>query len=325
MITIDKKRKPKKPCYLLALVAIFVATDVMADCTTDLIPTFESLQAETLCATFLGTATIGATLIPGVDNTYDLGSGSFQFNEAFFGGDITLSGAGDAYYSLGGTTINADASTVMGGAPGGLVVAVDANANEAMNLIAFGANANSNKINAIKTRSTGTDANTIISSGDDIFQIIAYGADGVDYKIAAFMTIESGGTPGAGDMPGQIVFGTTPDGSSSATAALTIQPDQDVVVTADVDLTTTGKTLLVETGTAASACAGTATANGTTAVVISTTCAATGAHIFISRNAAPSGTAQCWTDTIVNGTSFNLDCSGAETGTFEWWIIKESA
>lgn len=85
----------------------------------------------------------------------------------------------------------------------------------------------------------------------------------------------------------------------------------------------TGKTLYIDSGTAASACAGTVTGTGTTAVTVATTCAATGARIFFVRTSAPSGTAQCWTDTIVNGTSFNFDCDGAETGTFAWWIQKE--
>lgn len=91
----------------------------------------------------------------------------------------------------------------------------------------------------------------------------------------------------------------------------------------NITLRATGKTLGVDSGTAATACKGTVTATGTTAVTVSTTCAATGAIVYLQRTSAPSGTAQCWFDTIVNGTSFNLDCDGAETGTFAWWILKE--
>lgn len=86
-----------------------------------------------------------------------------------------------------------------------------------------------------------------------------------------------------------------------------------------------GQTLHLQEGTAASACMGTATANGTTAVTVSTTCAVTGARPFISRSSAPSGTAICWATNVVNGVSFDLDCSGAETGTFNWVIFKEAA
>lgn len=84
-----------------------------------------------------------------------------------------------------------------------------------------------------------------------------------------------------------------------------------------------GSTIAIEDDTAASACAGNVTATGTTAVTISTTCIGTGDRVILSRSSAPSGTAQCWYDTIVDGTSFNLDCSGAETGTFSWWILKQ--
>lgn len=96
----------------------------------------------------------------------------------------------------------------------------------------------------------------------------------------------------------------------------------DIVTDGNVDLNVTGKTLVLEDGTAASSCVGNVTATGTTAVTVSTTCAQTGDYVLISRSSAPSGTAQCWATNIVNGASFDLDCSGAETGTFHWWILK---
>jgi len=87
----------------------------------------------------------------------------------------------------------------------------------------------------------------------------------------------------------------------------------------------TGKTVAIQEATSASACSGTVTANGTTSVLVSTTCAITGSRIFISRTSAPSGTAICWTTGIVNGASFDFDCSAAETGTFNWVILHEAA
>jgi len=96
------------------------------------------------------------------------------------------------------------------------------------------------------------------------------------------------------------------------------------LATGDLALTTSG-TLALQEATAGTKCMGTATATGATAVVVATTCATTGSRIFISRSSAPSGTAQCWATTIVDGTSFELDCSGAETGTFNWIIFHEAA
>lgn len=87
----------------------------------------------------------------------------------------------------------------------------------------------------------------------------------------------------------------------------------------------TGKTIAIQEATAASKCMGSVTANGTTAVTVSTTCATTGSRIFLSRSSAPSGTAICWQTNIVTGVSFDVDCSGAETGTFDWFIVHEAA
>lgn len=86
----------------------------------------------------------------------------------------------------------------------------------------------------------------------------------------------------------------------------------------------TGKTIAIQEGTAASACSGTVTANDTTAVTTTTTCATTGSRIFLTRNAAPEGTAQCWVTNIVDGTSFDIDCSDTEDSTFNWLIVHEA-
>jgi hypothetical protein len=171
----------------------------------------------------------------------------------------------------------------------------------------------------------------IVASGDDILKITAYGADGVTYSPAAQILLESGGSPGADDMPGQIRLLVSADGGETLTEGFKLASTtvatfaSDVVVTSgDLSLLATGKTIEIETGTAASACAGSVTANGATAVTVSTTCATTGSRIFLTRTSAPSGTAQCWWDTISNGVSFNLDCDGAETGTFNWLILHEA-
>lgn len=85
-----------------------------------------------------------------------------------------------------------------------------------------------------------------------------------------------------------------------------------------------GGTVAIQEATAGTACSGSATATGATAVVISTTCATAGSQVILSRSSAPSGTAICWWDTLVAGVSFNLDCTAAETGTFDWLIVHET-
>jgi hypothetical protein len=95
----------------------------------------------------------------------------------------------------------------------------------------------------------------------------------------------------------------------------------------DVSLGATGTTLSVQEGTAASACMGTVTFNGTTAVTKSTTCAITGSRIFLTPTSDPTGStaAYCWATNIVNGVSFDVDCDQANDGTANWIIFHEAA
>lgn len=93
----------------------------------------------------------------------------------------------------------------------------------------------------------------------------------------------------------------------------------------DIDLATTGKTLILEDGTAASSCAGTVVANGATAVREATTCYETGDYVnlTIEGASAPSAAVTCWYYGGTSGTSFYTDCSLASfTGTLNYVIIK---
>lgn len=65
-------------------------------------------------------------------------------------------------------------------------------------------------------RSRGTEAaETVVQSGDMITRFLGIGFDGTDYATAAEIAIEVDGTPGSNDMPGRIVFRTTPSGSQT--------------------------------------------------------------------------------------------------------------
>lgn len=67
-------------------------------------------------------------------------------------------------------------------------------------------------------KSRGATAGTrgVVSSGDTLLTVQAYGDDGTNFPPGAFIRAEVDGTPGANDMPGRWIFGTTPDGSTSA-------------------------------------------------------------------------------------------------------------
>jgi len=73
-----------------------------------------------------------------------------------------------------------------------------------------------------KTRGTAVGANTIVNASDDLGVISFQGSDGSELVQAAEIKAVVDGTPGANDMPGNLVFSTTADGASSPTERMTI-------------------------------------------------------------------------------------------------------
>ena len=144
------------------------------------------------------------------------------------GGHFTMNAQDKNFSILAGATIDADVTTVAAQTTSSTYIGSNS-ATHHFNLIANIADANGTSLNAFKTRAAANswNANTIVASGDDMLTLTGYGADGADYDPAARILMESGGTPGAGtDMPGQIVFQTTPDGSATLATALTITSER---------------------------------------------------------------------------------------------------
>jgi hypothetical protein len=92
-------------------------------------------------------------------------------------------------------------------------------------------------------RSRGTlAAPTIVQDNDNLATISFAGSDGVDLALAARISVEVDGTPGSNDMPGRMVFLTTPDGSQTPVEAMRINNEQNVTVTAgNLVIGTSGK------------------------------------------------------------------------------------
>jgi hypothetical protein len=74
----------------------------------------------------------------------------------------------------------------------------------------------------VKSRSATVGTNTAVQSGDQLGQVGFLGADGASYIFGAAITGEVDGTPGTNDMPGRLVFLTTPDGSNTPTERMRI-------------------------------------------------------------------------------------------------------
>jgi hypothetical protein len=81
---------------------------------------------------------------------------------------------------------------------------------------------------ACRSRGTLT-APTVVQDDDRLASLFFAGHDGTDLALAAEIGIEVDGTPGSDDMPGRIIFKTTPDGSQIPAEAMRINSSQEVI------------------------------------------------------------------------------------------------
>lgn len=81
---------------------------------------------------------------------------------------------------------------------------------------------------AFSRSNTDDDTHAILDDGDVIGSIRALGHDGVDYNRSSQILFEVDGTPGINDMPGRIVFETSPDGSNTPEEAMRISNNKAV-------------------------------------------------------------------------------------------------
>lgn len=155
-----------------------------------------------------------------------------QAGTATFSGSVLV--PGDTFPILNGAaTFDADVTAY--GTPYNSV-----DSAEHFALVGNGAADNGNRVEFLKTRSTGTDANTIVVNGDETGAIMFNGASGSAYVRTAAITSRVDGVPGAGnDMPGSLIFSTTPDGSGTITQALKLGQDQAAVFAQTITSTRT--------------------------------------------------------------------------------------
>lgn len=118
---------------------------------------------------------------------------------------------------------------------------------------------------------------------------------------------------------------------NAATGAIVIAPSDNpanAYVNGNVNLSISGTTLSLQEGTAASACMGAATPNGTTPVAVTTTCAVSGSRVFFTRAGAVTNMASISVTTAPSGTGFSFASTGASdtlASSVIWMIVKESA
>lgn len=89
----------------------------------------------------------------------------------------------------------------------------------------FGATTFPARIDLCKTRGTSANSHTVLQDDDTVGGIFFAGSDGTDYAQAAQIEAFVDGTPGNNDLPGRLVFSTTPSGAGNALARMTIKND----------------------------------------------------------------------------------------------------
>ena len=173
-------------------------------------------------------------------------SGTSHFGSLFFSdgisGDNEYKGAveynhnGDYLYlrtaalerlridSSGRLIVGATSSNNVGGFGGAALQVEGLTAStSAFSIIRHSADTVGSSILMGKSRGTSDGATTAVQSGDVVARIIAYGADGTDTESSlGAIQFDVDGTPGGNDMPGRIVFSTTPDGSATYSEAVRI-------------------------------------------------------------------------------------------------------
>lgn len=117
---------------------------------------------------------------------------------------------------------------------------------------------------------------------------------------------------------------TVPSASTTQTLAATFGSDQSLTVAGNIISSAVGKGFQVKEGSNAKM--GTATLNGTTAVVVSNTSVTATSRIFVTTNASGGTVGVPYVDTRSAGTSFSLkSTNAADTSTVAWVIFEPSA
>ena len=86
----------------------------------------------------------------------------------------------------------------------------------------FEANATGGGLQLLKSRGTTPGAHAIVSADDDIVSLTWAASDGVGFINAARINAAVDGSPSVNDMPGRLIFLTTPDGSATLTERMRI-------------------------------------------------------------------------------------------------------
>lgn len=195
-------------------------------------------------------AAIPSSLIPSADNTYDLGSASFEWRDLYIDGTANID-------SLIADSILVGTSTSFSSA----AIQVSGDSSPNIYLRKYSGDTGAPFLNHGKARGTES-VPVIVNSGDLLGNWQFLGYDGASWLSSASISAIVDGAPGLNSMPTRLSFKTNPGGGGVTTERMSI--DKDGVVTVANNLTVNGNATLGD-----SASADTHTINGDVSLVLS--------------------------------------------------------
>lgn len=229
----------------------------------------------------------GTNLTPGADDGSALGSATVSWADLFLAtggvinwanGDVTLTMAanlltldgGDLLIANGfGQVIGHTAQIAAGAVTSEFQMHGTAPADSTALLAAWSADAVPPRLYFAKSRSATIGTFGIITTGDNLGEILAFGDDGVDFNsnanASAAIIFDSAGTIAADRVPGQILLQTATDAAPSVlTTAVTISPAQNATFVGSVLSTSATKGIGYGTGAGGTVTQGTNKSTGVT-------------------------------------------------------------
>lgn len=143
---------------------------------------------------------------------------------------MRISNLGKVWISANGMAFGTPILTISGNTPS-FALQSDNDATN-INVSRFSADNLQPYMTFVKSRGATLGTATVVAASDPLGTIGFYGADGTAAREAANITVVVDATPGASDMPGRMVFNTTTDGVSTASEAMRISQNGQVVISA---------------------------------------------------------------------------------------------
>ena len=131
--------------------------------------------------------------------------------------------AGDGYVSINGGVSSPQLRALPGGESNGLQIKGNSASSASIGITRHTADAPGPALRFLKSRNTTVNSFTIVNDNDVIGAMEFCADDGTDYGTeGASIRAQINGTPGANDMPTELIFATTADGAASVTDRMKI-------------------------------------------------------------------------------------------------------